>query len=145
VTFAFNTELGLGIGLFGKPYPAIKNFYAGGIGSIRGFSSSSVGPKSAITGDSIGGTKRVIFNTELLTPLPGMAKDRSIRVFTYLDAGGVWGENDEVTLSDLRASAGVGLSWFSPVGPLKLSFGQPIKKQDGDETESFQFQIGSSF
>jgi len=50
-----------------------------------------------------------------------------------------------VTLSDLRASAGVGLSWFSPVGPLKLSFGQPIKKQDGDETESFQFQIGSSF
>jgi len=50
-----------------------------------------------------------------------------------------------VTLSDLRASAGVGLSWFSPVGPLKLSFGQPIKKKDGDETESFQFQIGSSF
>ncbi|MFZ9759398.1 MAG: BamA/TamA family outer membrane protein, partial [Burkholderiaceae bacterium] len=69
----------------------------------------------------------------------------SIRVFTYLDAGSVWGEDDDVTLSDLRASAGVGLSWFSPVGPLKLSFGQPIKKQDGDETESFQFQIGSSF
>jgi outer membrane protein insertion porin family len=145
VTFAFNAELGIGLGLFGKPYPAIKNFYAGGIGSIRGFSSSSVGPKSSITGDSIGGTKRVVFNTELLTPLPGMAQDRSIRVFTYLDAGTVWGEDDDVTLSDLRASAGVGLSWFSPVGPLKLSFGQPIKKQDGDETESFQFQIGSSF
>jgi outer membrane protein insertion porin family len=145
VTFAFNTEVGIGLGLFGKPYPAIKNFYAGGIGSIRGFSSSSVGPKSSITGDSIGGTKRVVFNTELLTPLPGMAQDRSIRVFTYLDAGTVWGEDDDVTLSDLRASAGVGLSWFSPVGPLKLSFGQPIKKQDGDETESFQFQIGSSF
>jgi outer membrane protein insertion porin family len=74
-----------------------------------------------------------------------MAQDRSIRVFTYLDAGSVWGENDDVTLSDLRASAGVGLSWFSPVGPLKLSFGQPIKKKDGDETEAFQFQIGSSF
>ena len=145
VTFAFNTEVGIGLGLFGKPYPAIKNFYAGGIGSIRSFSSSSVGPKSSITGDSIGGTKRVVFNTELLTPLPGMAQDRSIRVFTYLDAGTVWGEDDDVTLSDLRASAGVGLSWFSPVGPLKLSFGQPIKKQDGDETESFQFQIGSSF
>ena len=145
VTFAFNTEVGIGLGLFGKPYPAIKNFYAGGIGSIRGFSSSSVGPKSSVTGDSIGGTKRVVFNTELLTPLPGMAQDRSIRVFTYLDAGTVWGEDDDVTLSDLRASAGVGLSWFSPVGPLKLSFGQPIKKQDGDETESFQFQIGSSF
>ncbi len=144
VTFAFNAELGVGLGLFGKPYPAIKNFYAGGIGSIRGFSSSSVGPKAS-NGDSIGGTKRVIFNTELLTPLPGMAQDRSIRVFTYLDAGSVWGEDDDVTLSDLRASAGVGLSWFSPVGPLKLSYGQPIKKQDGDETESFQFQIGSSF
>ncbi len=145
VTLALNTEVGVGLGLFGKPYPAIKNFYAGGIGSIRGFSSSSVGPKSAITNDSIGGTKRVIFNTELLAPLPGMAQDRSIRVFTYLDAGTVWGEDDDVTLSDLRASAGVGLSWFSPVGPLKLSFGQPIKKKDGDETESFQFQIGSSF
>ncbi|MGA0954063.1 MAG: BamA/TamA family outer membrane protein, partial [Burkholderiaceae bacterium] len=141
---AFNTELGVGLGLFGKPYPAIKNFYAGGIGSIRGFSSSSVGPKAS-NGDRSGGTKRVVFNTELLTPLPGMAQDRSIRVFTYLDAGTVWGEDDDVTLSDLRASAGVGLSWFSPVGPLKLSFGQPIKKQDGDETESFQFQIGSSF
>ena len=144
VTLAFNTEVGVGLGLFGKPYPAIKNFYAGGIGSIRGFSSSSVGPRAA-DGDSIGGTKRVIFNTELLAPLPGMAQDRSIRVFTYLDAGSVWGEDDDVTLSDLRASAGVGLSWFSPVGPLKLSFGQPIKKKDGDETESFQFQIGSSF
>jgi outer membrane protein insertion porin family len=144
VTFAFNAELGVGLGLFGKPYPAIKNFYAGGIGSIRGFSSSSVGPKAS-NGDSIGGTKRVIFNTELLTPLPGMAQDRSIRVFTYLDAGSVWGEDDDVTLSDLRASAGVGLSWFSPVGPLKLSYGQPIKKKNGDETESFQFQIGSSF
>ncbi|MFZ9810444.1 MAG: outer membrane protein assembly factor BamA [Burkholderiaceae bacterium] len=145
ITLALNADLGFGTGLFGKPYPAIKNFYAGGIGSVRGFSSSSIGPRSKTTNDAIGGSKRVVFNTELLFPLPGMSQDRSIRVFTYFDAGSVWGDEQTPQFSDLRASAGVGLSWFSPVGPLKLSFGQPIKKQDGDETESFQFQIGSSF
>ena len=145
ITLALNADLGFGTGLFGKPYPAIKNFYAGGIGSVRGFASSSIGPRSGATNDAIGGSKKIIFNTELLFPLPGMSQDRSIRVFTYFDAGSVWGDDQTPKFSDLRASAGVGLSWFSPVGPLKLSFGQPIKKKDGDETEAFQFQIGSSF
>ena len=145
ITLALNADLGFGTGLFGKPYPAIKNFYAGGIGSVRGFSSSSIGPRSETTKDAIGGSKKIVFNTELLFPLPGMSQDRSIRIFTYFDAGSVWGDDQTPEFSDLRASAGVGLSWFSPVGPLKLSFGQPIKKKDGDETESFQFQIGSSF
>ena len=136
--------LGLGKGLAGQPYPIFKNFFGGGLGSVRGFEQSSLGPVD-VTGAFIGGTKRLNLNTELYLPVPGSGNDRTLRIFTYLDAGNVWGEHQKVDFSSLRASAGLGLSWVSPVGPLKISYGAPIRKQPGDRIERLQFQIGTAF
>jgi outer membrane protein insertion porin family len=143
-TYAFNTEFGYGTGLNGQTYPVFKNFFGGGLGSVRGFEQGSLGPID-VTGAYIGGTRRFNFNNELYVPVPGAGNDRTFRIFGYLDAGNVWGENQEVTFDSLRAAAGVGVSWISPMGPLKLSYGVPIKKQPGDRIQKLQFQIGTAF
>ena len=66
-------------------------------------------------------------------------------MFAFVDAGNVFGENDKYSISELRASVGVGISWISPVGPLRLGIANPIRKKVGDRIERFQFQIGTSF
>ena len=124
-TIGLNTELGYGTGLSGKPYPVFKNFYGGGLGTVRGFEQNSLGPAD-IEGAYIGGARRFNINTEFYVPFPGAGNDRTLRMFAYADAGNVWGEQQTVKLADLRASVGVGVSWISPVGPLKLSYGKPI-------------------
>jgi outer membrane protein insertion porin family len=143
-TYAANAEFGYGKGLSGRPYPIFKNFYGGGLGTVRGFDQGSLGPVD-VTGAYIGGNRRFNVNNELYVPLPGAGNDRTLRLFGYIDAGNVWGENEKMTLSSLRASAGIGLSWVSPVGPLKLSYGTPIRKRPEDRIQRLQFQIGTAF
>ena len=156
LTLAFNGEIGYGDSWGGKEYPFFKNFYAGGIGSVRGYENSSLGPKDNSyggEGDSAGGNASLNFSVEMLMPLPGA--DRTLRWFTFFDGGWVWGdsygENGRVddkmgiSLSDLRYSVGVGVAWISPLGPLKFSIAAPINDKPGDKTERFQFQIGTGF
>ncbi|MDP9045968.1 MAG: outer membrane protein assembly factor BamA [Pseudomonadota bacterium] len=142
-TFGFNADFGWGRGI-GHPYPIFKNFYGGGLGSVRGFDQNSLGPVD-VTGAYIGGNRRFNTNSELYLPIPGTGNDRTLRWFTYLDAGNVWGENESMTLDSLRASAGLGLTWVSPVGPLKISYGTPIRKKPQDRIQRLQFQIGTAF
>jgi len=78
-------------------------------------------------------------------PFPGAGNDRTLRLFGYFDAGNVWGEQQTMKFRDLRASVGLGVSWVSPVGPLKLSYGKPVKSLDQDKIQSLQFQIGTAF
>jgi outer membrane protein insertion porin family len=66
-------------------------------------------------------------------------------MYAFVDAGGVYGADEDVQLSDLRSSFGVGISWISPVGPLRLAVARPITKFDSDKMQSLQFQIGTSF
>ena len=143
-TFGFNADLGWGKGLGGHPYPIFKNFFGGGLGSVRGFDQNSLGPVD-VTGAYIGGNRKLNLNSELYLPIPGTGNDRTLRWFTYLDVGNVWGENDALTASSLRASAGLGLTWVSPVGPLKISYGTPIRKKPEDRIQRLQFQIGTAF
>ncbi len=143
-TLGLNGEFGYGRGLQGKPYPVFKNFYGGGLGSVRGFEQNSLGPVD-IEGAYIGGNKRVNFNAELYVPFPGAGNDRTLRLFSYFDAGNVWGEHETMKFRELRASVGLGVSWVSPVGPLKLSYGKPVKSFDQDKIQSLQFQIGTAF
>ncbi len=156
LTLAFNGEVGYGAGLGGKPYPVFKNFYAGGIGSVRGFEGSSLGDRDITNltlnpqGDVMGGSKRVVGSVELQFPFPGSGRDRSLRWFTFLDAGNVFPEkrNPSANVRDgggLRYSAGLGLSWISPIGPLKLSYGKPLNSKPGDLIQNFQFQLGTGF
>ena len=143
-TLGFNSEFGYGTGLSGKPYPVFKNFTGGGLGTVRGFEQGSLGPVD-IQGAYVGGNKRINLNTELYVPFPGAGNDRTLRLFGYVDAGNVWGESDPVRWKDFRASAGVGISWVSPVGPLKLSYGKPFRYFDQDKIQKLQFQIGTAF
>ncbi|HEX7637099.1 MAG TPA: outer membrane protein assembly factor BamA [Burkholderiaceae bacterium] len=141
-----NAELGYGVGLNGKPYPVFKNFYGGGLGSVRVFEQGSLGRGSVdVTGAFIGGSKKFNVNNELYIPVPGAANDKSLRIFAFLDAGNVWADDEHIALGSLRASAGLGLSWTSPVGPFKLSYGYPIKAEPNDRIQKFQFQVGTAF
>jgi len=141
-TLAGNLELGYGDSYGGKPFPIFKNFYVGGINSVRGYETASLGPVD-IFGTPQGGTRRINFQTEVLTPIPG--GDRTLRIFGFLDGGWVWGQDDKVSLSDLRFSTGVGIAWISPLGPMKFSYAYPINSKDGDKVQRFQFAIGTGF
>jgi outer membrane protein insertion porin family len=145
ITYATNLSTGYGIGIGGTEFPIFRNFYAGGIGSLRGFANRSIGEKDETDGSSIGGTKKIVLNNEILLPLPGMAQDRTIRVFGYLDIGSIWGSDQKLSFDEVRASIGIGFSWFSPVGPLKVSFGTPIRKRETDDLQKVQFQLGTAF
>ncbi len=150
-TLAFNTELGVGKGLGGKPYPVLRNFYGGGLGSVRGFEQGTLGPTSAVIGSTtgetvnIGGAKNFVLNAEFIAPFPGAGNDRTLRWFGFFDLGNVYGEDQKVTFSDMRASVGVGVSWISPIGPLRFAYSNPVRKFSGDRIQRFQFQIGTSF
>ena len=144
VTLAFNADVGWGKGLGGRPFPVFKNFYAGGLGSVRGFAQGTLGPRD-VTGASIGGARRTVFSSEVITPFPGAGNDRTLRLFGFLDAGNVFGENDPFNFGDMRASVGLGVGWISPLGPLRLAMAQPVRKFPGDRIQRLQFQIGSSF
>lgn len=151
-TLGTNLQLGWGDTYGGKMFPFFKNFYAGGIGSVRGFETSSLGPRDT-NGDRLGGDRQFIFSAELLTPLPGA--DRTLRGLFFLDAGNVWGYRrdsqqsgyyrEDLSFDDLRYSVGFGVAWISPLGPLKFSLAFPLNKKDGDDTQRFQFQIGTGF
>ena len=148
LTLALNADLGFGAAVGERSFPVFKNFYGGGLGSVRGFEQGSLGPKD-ISGTVVGGTQKLNVNAELLAPFPGVGNDKTLRMYGFLDAGSVGGPGYGLSVndnaSDLRSSAGVGLSWISPVGPLRLAFAWPVKKFEGDKMQSVQFQIGSSF
>ncbi len=147
-TAAFNAEAGWGKSMNDKPYPVFKNFYGGGLGSVRGFEQGSLGPRD-VNGDAVGGDHKLNLNMEVLTPFPGAGNDRSLRMYGFVDVGMVGGEDGGLAInanaSAVRASAGVGISWISPVGPLRLAIAKPLKKYDGDKIQTMQFQIGTSF
>ena len=143
-TLAFNGEAGWGKGLSGRPFPVFKNFYSGGLGSVRGFDQGTLGPRD-VTGASIGGPRKITLNAEVITPFPGAGNDRSLRLFGFVDVGNVFGEDEKLAVADLRASVGLGLSWISPVGPLRLAAAVPVRKFAGDRIQKLQFQIGTSF
>ncbi|RZL48413.1 MAG: outer membrane protein assembly factor BamA [Variovorax sp.] len=162
-TLAFNGEVGYGKALQDQAYPIFKNFYAGGLGSIRGFEQNSLGPRDTVTRAALGGTKKAIFNAELSTPFPGAGNDRTLRLYGFFDVGNVFTDRTSQTDAQwaaqkkIRASLGLGISWISPLGPLRLAFARPIRSQKEDDLsdpanpiykdriQSFQFQIGTSF
>ena len=141
----FNGDLAWGKGLSGRPFPLFKNFYGGGLGSVRGFEQGSLGQIDATTGGSLGGNRKVNLNFEVLTPFPGAGNDRTLRMFGFFDVGNVYAESESIDLQKLRASVGVGISWISPVGPLRLAIAKPVRKFTGDKIQTVQFQIGTSF
>ncbi len=135
-------RLGYANGYNDKPLPFYKNFYLGGIGSVRGYETASIGPKDEV-GDAVGGNVVAVANAEFYFPFPGLEKDRSVRLSVFVDAG-VLGE-DTIDFGEVRSSVGLALSWFSPVGPIKISYGFALNKKPEDKTQPFQFSLGTTF
>ena len=146
-TLALNAELSMGASTNDKTYPLFKNYYSGGLGSVRGFEQGSIttGAQRDQGAVATGGAKKLTFNAEVLSPLPGGGNDRTLRMYGFFDAGGLYGPDEPIQLGDLRTSVGVGVSWISPVGPLRLALAKPISKFDTDKMQTLQFQIGTSF
>jgi outer membrane protein insertion porin family len=144
-TFSLGGDFGYVNGLSGKPVPFFKNFFAGGPQSVRGFKAFSLGPQD-LQGNVLGGTRKATGSAEILFPVPGAQQDKSLRLAAFVDTGWVWGEREKVDFADLRYSAGVGLAWTSPFGPLRLSLAQPLNAKHGfDRIERLQFTFGSTF
>jgi outer membrane protein insertion porin family len=144
-TLALNADLGWGQGIGDRPYPLFKNYFVGGLGSVRGFQQSTLGPSDSTNTLYLGGPKKIVLNAELMAPFPGAGNDRTLRLFAFTDVGRAFGENEKISFSELRSSYGVGLSWISPMGPLRFSYAMPIKRQVTDKIQRLQFQIGTSF
>jgi outer membrane protein insertion porin family len=138
-------DLGYGGGLDGKPLPFFKAYYGGGVGSVRGYETASLGPQDS-QGNTIGGRRKIIGNMEWFFPLPGAkANDQSTRISVFFDAGQIWDNGSQPQFEGFRYSTGLGLAWNSPVGPLKFSYGIPIDRHPGDRIQHFQFQVGTVF
>lgn len=144
-TFAFNGDLALGQGIDGRPYPLFKNYYGGGLGSVRGFQAGSLGPRDPVTGLTYGGPKKINLNFELQAPFPGAGNDRTLRIYAFVDTGNVYGADEPIDTSNFRSAGGIGISWISPMGPLRLAFATPIRSFEGDRIQNLQFQIGTTF
>ena len=91
----------------------------------------------------MGGASKLVGNVEYTFPIPGSGVDKTLRIFSFFDAGNVYENTPD--LSGLRTSYGFGLSWISPLGPLKFSYGFPMSQKPGDRLQRFQFQIGTAF
>ena len=144
-TLALNADLGWGQGLSDRPYPLFKNYFVGGLGSVRGFQQSTLGPSDSTNTLYLGGPKKIVLNAEMLAPFPGAGNDRTLRLFAFTDVGRAFGENEKISFSELRSSYGIGLSWISPMGPLRFSYAMPMRRQVADKIQRLQFQIGTSF
>lgn len=135
----------------GDKLPFYENFYAGGITTVRGYDRNSLGPRDE-NNDPTGGNLRALLRSELRLPMTADdAESDNLRLKLFVDGGQVWsrdGEDnslDDASFSDLRFAAGVGLIYYSPVGPLTMSVATPLNEEDGDETQFFQFSIGAFF
>ncbi|MGC3872722.1 outer membrane protein assembly factor BamA [Halomonas sp. GXIMD04776] len=158
----FGTELGYADSIGNDPYPFYENFYSGGLGSVRGFTGNTLGPKTTASNfgddDTLGGNVLVEGTVELIYPFPWVEDRRSLQTSVFFDAGNTYltecydvpdgvTSNCEsgVDIGDLRYSVGLGLTWLTPVGPLTFSVANPLNDEDGDDTQTFQFSLGQTF
>jgi outer membrane protein insertion porin family len=143
---SFNGEVGYGQAYGQYPFPITKNYYVGGIGSVRGYSPGSLGPQyyNSLIGayQPTGGQSKIVGNIEYTVPVPGSGVDKTLRTFAFIDGGNAFGENVNLVLN---YSYGLGISWISPLGPLKFSYGIPYKPLPTANVQRLQFQVGTAF
>ena len=143
--FLLEGEVGYGDGFGGTgELPLTENYFAGGLRSVRGFRSNTLGPRDSL-GRPLGGNLKVVGTAEIILPLPFTRDSNTFRVTTFLDTGNVYGPKEDFDFDTLRYSTGIAAIWLSPVGPLTMSFAKALKTRAGDETDGFQLTFGTSF
>jgi outer membrane protein insertion porin family len=152
-TYSFGGTLGFGRGeegLAGNELPIFERYFPGGIGSIRGFKARTMGPRE-LTRDEfgrvvkrtpIGGSEQVILNNEVIFPL---LQSIGLKGVVFFDAGNAYSAEQGITLDETRYSAGGGIRWLSPIGPLRIELGLPFNTQKGDQKSLVLFSFGGPF
>ncbi|MBW1776615.1 MAG: outer membrane protein assembly factor BamA [Deltaproteobacteria bacterium] len=125
----------------GGRLPDWERFYLGGISSLRGFKYRSVSPKNE-DGIKIGGNKFIQFNAEYLVPL---FPDMGIFGVAFFDTGNAYNNDEDIELSNMRESAGLGFRWFSPVGPIRLEYGLILDRQEDESAGRWEFSMSTGF
>jgi len=146
----FILTLGVDLG-YGDSYgdttelPFFENFFAGGPRSVRGFLENTLGPRTS-SNRPLGGDRRIVGNAEIILPVPFLTDfKKSVRVTGFVDAGNVYGPNEDLDLSEIRYSTGVSAIWISPFGAVSMSMALPFNEKPTDRIQNFQFTFGTSF
>jgi outer membrane protein insertion porin family len=121
----------------GKDVPIYERYYLGGIGSLRGL--RDVGPKDPDTKDPIGGYTMLCFNAEFIFPL---IKNAGMKGVLFYDTGNAWESGYHI--NDMRKTAGVGIRWYSPIGPLRLEWGYALDRKEDEPASRWEFTMGMS-
>ena len=144
-TLSLSSEIGYG-DQYGSTsdLPFFEKFRAGGFDTVRGYESNSLGPRDSFD-DSFGGNFLTIARAQVLFPIPFLENKNRGRLALFVDAGNVFAEFDDFETSDIRGSAGLGLSWITGLGGISAALAAPFNDQSEDDTETFQFNLGTSF
>lgn len=125
--------------------PFFENFYAGGPRTLRGYEENTLGPRDS-TNRALGGDTRILYNAEIILPVPFLSSyKKQIRLTTFIDGGNVFGTNDDLSFADMRYSAGLSAIWISPFGAVSASIAMPFGDESTDEVQNFQFNFGTAF
>ncbi|MGE4560529.1 MAG: outer membrane protein assembly factor BamA [Desulfobulbus sp.] len=122
--------------------PVYEHFFLGGMNSIRGFESASISPRDPLTDDKIGGDKMWYGTVAIIFPL---IKDMGMDAEIFHDFGNVYDVDDDWDFSDYKKTAGVGILWASPLGPLRLAWGFNLDKKDDEDSSNWDFSMGGTF
>ncbi|MGI6681294.1 MAG: outer membrane protein assembly factor BamA [Bdellovibrionota bacterium] len=141
ITFSMRTDFGYGEGRGGGDLSLFKRYFLGGINSVRGFKPRTLGPKDA-NGSEYGGAKQFVNNIDLIFPF---IESAGLRALVFYDMGQAFDDNESIDFGELRKSWGWGFRWVSPLGPfpLRLEFGYPIDKEDGESSMVTMFSFGA--
>ena len=133
--FGVRGRIGYMMGNEGKEVPVYERYYLGGINSLRGL--REVGPRDPATGDVIGGLTMLNFNFEYIFPL---IKNAGMKGLVFFDTGNTW--ESGYNLGDMRKTVGVGIRWYSPIGPLRLEWGYVLDQKERESPSRWEFTIG---
>jgi outer membrane protein insertion porin family len=152
-TYSIGAALGYGFGdagLEGNELPLFERYFPGGINSIRGFETRTLGPREVrknifgqvVDTTPIGGSQQVIINNEVIFPL---VQGIGLKGVVFVDAGNAYSAEDGITIDETRVAAGAGIRWLSPLGPFRIELGKPLVTKKFDEESLVLFSFGGPF
>ena len=126
----------------GGELPVYQKFRLGGLNSVRGFEFGDISPVDPVTGDRIGGEKMMVYNFEYRFPL---FEEQGVVGLVFFDAGNVFTEDEDYSFGGIRKSTGVGIRWYSPIGPLRMEYGKNLDPQGDEPSDNWEFSVGGLF
>jgi len=153
LVYSFGVTFGYGLGdsgVGGKELPLFERYFPGGINSLRGFDTRSLGPKedfidsngSKVRRETVGGSQQLILNNDMIFPVLPSA---GLKGVLFFDTGNAFSAQEGIQLAQMRLSAGFGARWLSPFGPLRVAIGFPLDRQADESSSVLLFSFGAPF